>query len=189
MPGWSVVCGLWSDTIDSNCTVAAEKWKVQYCSRMVKGGLIFTASLAGSCLYSYKTNCTCPSYSESNRTAFKGPSIYLVDPSAQTRENYTGFLKGKILSCPRISKGSSGTVHDGSPCPVIRRFPDSISNNGKGLILPVFTEIFWNLSVGSLEAEGLEFHPNICRRINHRISIKMESSNWQMNRANTAHSL
>ena len=46
-----------------------------------------------------------------------------------------------------------------------------------------------SLSVGSLEAKGLEFHPNICRRINHRISIEMESSNGQMNRANTAHSI
>ena len=45
-----------------------------------------------------------------------------------------------------------------------------------------------SLSVGSLEAEGLEFHPNIGRRINHRISIEMELSNTQMNRANTAHS-
>ena len=47
-----------------------------------------------------------------------------------------------------------------------------------------------SLSVGSLEAEGLEFHPNIGRRINHRISIEMKASNGQMNRAtNTAHSL
>ena len=47
-----------------------------------------------------------PTGTLSKQNILAGPSIYLVDPSAQTQENYTGLLKGKILSCPRIPKGS-----------------------------------------------------------------------------------